>query len=62
MKQIKLLRDHETPEGNFKAGEMIEVTDEQYEWLMAYYRSLRAEQVEVETKALDVLKKAKMFK
>jgi hypothetical protein len=37
MRKIKLLKDHECPEGFFKAGETIEVDEATYSWLMNVY-------------------------
>lgn len=45
MKKIKLLKDLETPDGKFSAGEIVDVSDEHYDWLMAQYMSDRAKQV-----------------
>ena len=58
MKKIRLLRDHTAAGVTYPAGETIEVTDEQYEWLKAYYLSLRKQQVEKESAAESLLKKA----
>lgn len=41
MRIIKLMKDHETPEGRFKAGESIEVDETTYNWLMDIYLSER---------------------
>lgn len=41
MRKIKLMKDHETPEGRFKAGETIEVDETTYDWLMGIYLSER---------------------
>jgi hypothetical protein len=37
MRTIKLMKDHETPEGRFKKGESIEVDEVTYDWLMGIY-------------------------
>jgi len=58
MKAIKLLRDHHTPEGIFKAGETIKVSDEHYKWLTEYYAKLRREEVGQAEEARQLLKKA----
>ena len=41
MRKIKLMKDHETPEGRFKAGETIEVDEATYAWLMDVYLTER---------------------
>lgn len=41
MRKIKLMKDHETPEGRFKAGETIEVDVQTYDWLMSIYLAER---------------------
>lgn len=46
MRKIKLLKDHESPEGNFKAGEEIEVDVPTYNWLMSVYLEDRKKLVE----------------
>ena len=43
---IKLLKDHESPEGSFKAGETIEVDIGTYNWLMSVYLEERKRLVE----------------
>lgn len=43
---IKLLKDHESPEGCFKAGETIEVDIGTYNWLMSVYLEDRKRLVE----------------
>lgn len=45
MRKIKLLKDHETPRGNFKAGETIDVDKATYDWLMSVYLQDRKELV-----------------
>lgn len=46
MKKITLLKDLETQDGYFKAGEEVEVSDEHYDWLMGIYMAERAVQVQ----------------
>lgn len=41
--QITLLKDHETPDGLKKAGETIEVSETEYDWLMSVYLQDRKE-------------------
>lgn len=45
-RQIKLLKDHESPEGCFKAGDTIEVDVGTYNWLMQIYLEDRKRLVE----------------
>lgn len=61
MKKITLLKDHESPEGNFRAGDTIEVNEETYDWLMSVYLSERIVQVEKEQKAEAQLRKHKVI-
>lgn len=56
MKQIKLLKDHEQSGKLYKAGEIIEVTDEAYDYLMAVYLSERRKLVGDLKKVAQVLK------
>lgn len=51
MKKITLLKDLETPDGNHKAGEIVEVDDSTYDWLMSTYLAERQQQVELEAQA-----------
>ena len=44
MKQIKLLRDHHAAGKFYPAGETIEVTNEQYKFLIEYYKRIRSEE------------------
>lgn len=60
--KITLLKDHESPEGNFKAGETIEVDEATYNWLMSVYMAERVVQVEAEAKAVEQLRKHKVLK
>jgi hypothetical protein len=49
MKTITLLNNLETPDGFFKTGETVEVSDELFDYLMDRYREQR--QVEAEKNA-----------
>jgi len=50
---ITLLKDHDAgPEGYFKAGETIEVTEQMYDWLQSIYAADKLKAVE-EMKAAD---------
>lgn len=60
--QITLLKDHETPTGSFKAGEVIEVDEATYNWLMSVYMAERKQLVEAEAKAVEQLRKHKVLK
>lgn len=46
VRKIKLLKDHEGPDGTFKAGEEIEVDVPTYNWLMQVYLEDRKRLVE----------------
>jgi hypothetical protein len=59
MKSIKLLKDHEHHGILHKAGEIIEVDDASYDWLMQVYLSERRKLVG-QIKSVDkVLKESK---
>lgn len=60
--KITLLKDHESPQGKFKAGETIEVDEATYDWLMSVYLAERGVQVEAEAKAEKQLRKHKVLK
>lgn len=46
MKKIKLMKNHEENGVTYKEGEVIEVSDDQYEWLMSVYMADRNAQVQ----------------
>ena len=39
--EITLMKDHVTPLAEYKAGETIEVTEQEYDWLMSIYAADR---------------------
>lgn len=53
---ITLLKDHDTPEGYFKAGETIEVEEHIYDWLQSIYAADKLKAVE-ELKVVDQKKR-----
>jgi hypothetical protein len=55
MRKITLLLNHETPTGNYQAGDEIEVTDWEYEYLIRVYMKMRQEEVVKEHAAKKVL-------
>lgn len=57
MKKIILLKDHHRGLETFKEGQEIEVSDDEYEFIMKYYMDLRIAQVEQEKTAKAFLKK-----
>lgn len=57
MKKIILLKDHHSGDKVFKEGQEIEVSDDEYEFIMKYYMDLRIAQVEQENTAKQFLKK-----
>lgn len=57
MKKITLLKDLETQGSYHKAGEVVEVSDEHYDWLMGQYMADRAKQVAEMNRGDEKLKK-----
>ena len=56
MKKIVLLKDHHRGNEFFKEGQEIEVSDEEFEFLMAYYVDMRKPQVEEQLKMTAVMR------
>ena len=57
MKKIVLLMDHTSAGVHHPAGSEIEVSDNEYDFIMKVYMDQRKVQVEKEVKAKDFLKK-----
>jgi hypothetical protein len=60
--KITLMKDHETPTAYYKAGETIEVSEAEYDWLMGIYlseRQVESEFVKEFDKKLEPLRKQK---
>jgi hypothetical protein len=51
--------DHETPLAYHKAGEEVLVTKDEYDYLMAVYMERRAQEVQAEHAAEEVLNRIK---
>ena len=60
--KIRLLKDHETPQGTYKAGEEIDVDEATYDWLMGIYMSERLalnQELKAFEKKIEPLRKKK---